>query len=66
MPMITGNFAAHAEKLMSPNITVQQRQQRSEHVEEQHSEKRVEDTRPCEKCRQFYFDPLYDEETEIA
>ena len=27
MPMITGNFAAHAEKLMSPNITVQQRQQ---------------------------------------
>jgi hypothetical protein len=27
---------------------------------------KVVDSKPCEKCRHYYFDPLHDEETEIA
>ena len=42
----------------------------TEKKEETHKEgkegDRVTDVRPCAKCRQFFFDPLCDEETEIA
>ena len=27
---------------------------------------KVDDQRPCDQCRNFYYEPLYDEETEVA